>query len=79
MIKEEKLKIIEKMKILKKNNNYFRRQCEGTPTTSKETNTIEILRPESDRTFINTSTQIEPYDESCFEEAKKETEVRINN
>lgn len=29
MIKEEKLKVGEKMKILKKNNEYYRRICEG--------------------------------------------------
>jgi hypothetical protein len=41
MIKEEKLKIGEKMKILKKNNDYYRQVCDGNIASleDKATNT----------------------------------------
>lgn len=35
MIKQEKLKIGEKMKILKKNNEYYKKLCEGEPIATE--------------------------------------------
>jgi hypothetical protein len=57
------------MKILKKNNHYYRQLCEGqVPTQEQGTNPIEILDCGLDKSYEDRETQVEPEEAASMEE-----------